>query len=124
MNGWLDENMRSLGSGTKLLASAERMVGGSARLQKYVSKVECGVRVSVPHAFYLYLRSGYEHYKTQTCVRKRPCRYLSSDHLASRPSFFSLPRTVVDSRLRPAGITFVYDIGKTYRYTIRNLSMG
>ncbi len=61
----VDENMRSLGAGTKLLAAAERWA--AARGCKSMS-VRSNVVRERAHAFYL--RSGYEHYKTQKAFRK------------------------------------------------------
>jgi len=61
----VDENMRSLGAGAKLLAAAERWA--AARGCKSMS-VRSNVVRERAHAFYL--RNGYEHYKSQKAFRK------------------------------------------------------
>jgi GNAT superfamily N-acetyltransferase len=61
----VDENVRSLGAGAKLLAAAERWA--ATRGCKGMS-VRSNVVRERAHAFYL--RNGYEHYKTQKAFRK------------------------------------------------------
>ena len=61
----VDENMRSLGAGAKLLAAAERWA--AARGCKSMS-VRSNVVRTRAHAFYL--RNGYQHYKTQKAFQK------------------------------------------------------
>jgi len=61
----VDENVRSLGAGAKLLAAAERWA--KARGCESMS-VRSNVVRERAHAFYL--RNGYEHYKTQKAFRK------------------------------------------------------
>jgi len=61
----VDENVRSLGAGAKLLAAAERWA--KARGCENMS-VRSNVVRQRAHAFYL--RNGYEHYKTQKAFRK------------------------------------------------------
>jgi len=61
----VDENMRSLGAGAKLLVAAERWA--AARGCKSMS-VRSNVVRERAHAFYL--RNGYELYKTQKAFRK------------------------------------------------------
>jgi GNAT superfamily N-acetyltransferase len=61
----VDENMRSLGAGAKLLAAAEQWA--AARGCGSMSVRSNMVRERA-HAFYL--RNGYEHYKTQKAFRK------------------------------------------------------
>src|ERR1700746_2081902 len=61
----VDENMRSLGAGAKLLAAAERWA--AARGCRSMS-VRSNVVRDRAHAFYL--RNGYELYKTQKAFRK------------------------------------------------------
>ena len=61
----VDENVRSLGAGAKLLAAAERWA--KARGCENMS-VRSNVVRQRAHAFYLH--NGYEHYKTQKAFRK------------------------------------------------------